>query len=123
MKKTYITQPIEEWRKEATERFGDDPRKWAFKCPACGKESSTQEFIDCGAEGNSAVTNCIGRVNGLGKPPAGNNPDGCDWAAYGLLGNLGKGRTVIMENGKSVDVFDFADVREKVGGHEQATER
>ena len=33
---------------------------------------------------------------------------GCDWAAYGLFGTLGKGRSVTTEDGNVVEVFDFA---------------
>jgi len=35
--------------------------KWAFKCPACGKVSTIQEFKDAGADPNDAYQTCIGR--------------------------------------------------------------
>lgn len=92
-----------EWLDELENRFGEDKMKWAFKCPACGKVSALKEFRDAGStDPNDAFQNCIGRFT----------KDGCNWAAYGLLGTMGKGDVVVMENGREVDVFAMADVEE-----------
>lgn len=69
----------------ARERFGDDPKAWAFVCPACGDIASAQDFIDAGADPVAIGQHCIGRELGaLAKPPT--HTRGCDWAAYGLFG-------------------------------------
>ena len=107
-----LKQTLQEWLEEGKQKYGEDVKKWKFKCPACGHISSVQEFIDAGAGGNSAYQECIGRVNN-GKGEDGmkgkDNGYGCNWAAFGLFGTLGKGRIVVTEDKKEVGVFDFAD--------------
>lgn len=96
-------QTLEEWRNEAVERFGEKTANWKFICPRCGGVQSPQDFIEHGLEpqdaANTSYQECIGRkVTGIG----------CDWAAFGLFGTLGKGREVITEDGRTVEIFDFA---------------
>jgi hypothetical protein len=55
-----------------------------------------------------APQGCIGRTNGKGSNNGKDQGFGCNWAAYGLLGTLGKGRTVIFSDGHESEVFDFA---------------
>lgn len=50
----------------------------------------------------------IGRFTGKGIPQK-NSKDGCNWAAYGLLGTLGKGDIVKLPDGKEVEVFKMAE--------------
>lgn len=96
-----IKQTLKEWREEATKRFGKDANNWAFKCPHCGRINTVKEFTEAGADGSSSpYQECIGRYK---------KGYGCDWAAYGLFGNLGKGRVVVTPEGKEIEVFDFAD--------------
>ncbi|GIM45931.1 hypothetical protein DNHGIG_14800 [Collibacillus ludicampi] len=106
-----IKQTVEEWREEAMKRFGKNIRDWKFKCPACGHISSVQDFIDAEGEANEAYVNCIGRVNGKGSDGMKGRDEGygCNWAAYGLFGTLGKGRIVVTDDGDEVEVFDFAE--------------
>ena len=47
---------------------------------------------------------------------------GCNWAAYGFFGTMGKGRTVIMEDGKKVEVFAFAGEEGEENGREDVQE-
>lgn len=98
----------DEWLAELKRRFGDDPMKWAFKCPACGKVSTIQEFKDAGAELNDAYQTCVGRYTGKGSPTK-NSKGGCNWAAFGLLGTLDGGDTVDTGEGKEIPVFSMAD--------------
>ncbi|OQA48395.1 MAG: hypothetical protein BWY46_01402 [Firmicutes bacterium ADurb.Bin300] len=100
----------EEWLAELKKRFGDDKTKWAFKCPACGKVSTGQEFKDAGAEPNDIYQTCIGRHTGKGSPTK-DSKDGCDWAAFGLFGTLGKGDIVVTGEGKEIEVFSMADTK------------
>ncbi len=104
-----IKQTRAEWRAEAARRFGKDPANWRFRCPACGRETEIREFLELGGGPNDGIQNCIGRFNGHMRPAdqAGDGL-GCDWAAYGLLGTLGRGRSVTTEDGDVVEVFDFA---------------
>lgn len=107
-------QTLEEWMNEGKERFGDDFSNWKFKCPACGHVSSIKEFKEFGADPNDAYQKCIGRVNGKGTKDQTDLGNGCNWAAYGLFGTLGEGRTVISDQGNEVNVFDFAVEKEAV---------
>ena len=104
-----IKQTLIEWQEEAKRLFGEDHKQWKFKCPACGHISSVQDFIDAGADTNDAYQMCVGRVNGKGeKGMKGIDKGfGCNWAAFGLFGNLGKGR-IVNNEGKEIEVFDFA---------------
>lgn len=102
-----IEQTAAEWRAEAAERFGKNLFEARFVCPRCGTVTSVRELVAAYAPGQpsagSAATNCIGRVD----------PErGCDWAAYGLLGTMGKGRVILMEDGTKIEVFDFAPAEE-----------
>ncbi|KIL37972.1 hypothetical protein SD70_29685 [Gordoniibacillus kamchatkensis] len=106
---TLIKQTMEEWRTEAKERFGEKTADWRFICPRCGNEQTPRDFVEKAGmkaedAANTSYQGCIGReVKGIG----------CDWAAYGLFGTLGKGRIVIAPNGKEVEVFDFAPIQVK----------
>ena len=107
--------PVKEWLAEGRELFGRDILKWKFRCPMCEHVASVQDFKDAGAEDpNDSFQECIGRYRGAGAPGAPDgNPDGCNWAAYGLFGIPNdKGRLVMAEDGKVLEVFDFA--REEV---------
>jgi hypothetical protein len=75
---------------EAVARFGDDPMKFAFKCPTCGDVATLQDFKDAGASPEQAGQECIGRTLGALKKehgPGGKKYTGrgCDWVAYGLF--------------------------------------
>lgn len=100
-----IKQSLQEWKEEAKQRFGENGADWKFKCPSCGNVQSAQDFMDkCrvnqNTSSNCVYQECIGRhVEGIG----------CNWAAFGFLGTVGKGRVVITPNGDEVEVFDFAD--------------
>lgn len=106
-----IKQSLQEWLQEGKQRFGEDFTNWKFKCPACGHVATGQEFKDLGAEPNDMYTVCIGRINGKGTDgmKGKDEGNGCNWAAFGLFGNLGKGRIVITPENKEVQVFDFAE--------------
>jgi hypothetical protein len=108
--KAMITQTLDEWMAEGKARFGEDLTNWKFKCPACGHVASGQDFKDVGADTNDMYSVCIGRKNGKGVDAmkSKDKGNGCNWAAFGLFRTLGKGRIVLNE-GKEVDVFDFAD--------------
>lgn len=107
-------QKYSEWMEEGKQRFGEDFTNWKFKCPCCGHVASGQDFKDLKAEPNDMYQICIGRING--KSMRGfdskkmDNKDGCDWAAFGLLGTLGKGKIIVTDDGKKIEVFDFAEV-------------
>lgn len=100
---------LKEWREKGTELFGTDITKWQFKCPACGNIASVQDFINLGQSDvdacNHSYNECIGRYTGAGYPKDGSTP--CNWAAYGLLGTMGKGITITLEDDKNIEVFDF----------------
>jgi hypothetical protein len=93
---------------EATAAFGDDPLKWAFRCPHCGDVATPQDFRDAGADPNRIGQECIGRYLGALAPSGTGRPlvsRGCDWAAYGLF----RGPWLIeMPNGNTTGSFPLA---------------
>lgn len=99
-----VKQTLEDWRAEARERFGEKTAVWRFVCPKCGNVQTPQDFVEAGVEvkeaANMSYQGCIGRkVQGKG----------CNWAAFGLLGTLGKGRVVVTPDSCEVEIFDFAE--------------
>lgn len=96
---------------EAVAAFGDDPEKWAFRCPNCADVAVAQDFRDAGAHPNGLGQECIGRhLGALSGPPttdAGKSiaKRGCDWAAYGLFAGPW---FVVMPDGKTVPGFPLA---------------
>lgn len=105
-----IKQTLEEWQADMKRRF-DSSDEVAFICPVCGTIATVKDHIDAGGIADVAPQQCIGRTTGKGGPwgrKAAECNDGCNWAAFGLFGNMGKGRIVIMPSGKEVQVFDFA---------------
>lgn len=100
---------LAEWKEEGKKLFGDDPRKWAYICPACKHVSTGQDFLDVGADIDDSYVNCIGRKNGKGVDGMKGKDEGagCNWAAYGLFGTLDGGRCIYTDEGKEVWVFDF----------------
>lgn len=129
---------VEAWREEAIRRFGPDPLKWKFVCPACGHEAMLEDFKALDADPQRATFECIGRVlNELGwhdmvyteiarviddydeddepiyaprEGPARRESDlPCDWAAFGLLGTLNAGTRIDRDDGTETWAFDFAD--------------
>lgn len=103
-----IRQPLQEWLEEGKQKFGEDFTNWKFKCPACGHVASGQEFKDLGANLNDMYQICIGRINSKGTKNGKDEGNGCNWAAFGLFGNLGKGRIIITPENKEIQVFEFA---------------
>jgi hypothetical protein len=110
---------LDEWKAKGEKLFGKDLLDWKFVCPACGRVTAIQEFKDLDVDPNQAPQICIGRVNGKGMSgwtgKKKDNSDGCDWAAFGLFGTLGKGEVVVAEAGTETEVFKFY---EEDGGNE-----
>ena len=94
---------IDQWRKEAEARFGSYVENYKFICPRCGRVNVGQEFKEAGARTNDTAQCCIGRFA---------EDKGCDWAAFGLLGTLGRGDVVIFpEHDEPFNniLYDFQD--------------
>jgi hypothetical protein len=92
--------PLEEWRAQGAELFGDDYFAWQFQCPACGhvaKVGDFEQYKNQGATHESATEECIGRYQEGSR---------CDYAGYGLFG-LSPVR-VLLPNGKARRSFAFA---------------
>lgn len=77
---------------------------YRFVCPMCGNVATPWDFKAAGADPEDAAKQCIGRtMTPMPKPQKGQKP--CDWAAFGLFGNLDKGLLVVMPDGKKVQTF------------------
>lgn len=92
---------------EATRRFGEDQKKWAFQCPTCKDIATVQDFLDaCDGDASRLGQECIGRSLGALDGPA---ERGCNWTAYGLF----KGPWIIvMPGGKESRSFRLAPAPE-----------
>lgn len=87
--------PYYEWRAEAVRRFGQDPAKWAFRCPQCSSRATGADFQEAGHP-ERLGQECIGRHV---------DDRGCDWTAYGLIPGPW---TVEMPNGDTISCFPFS---------------
>lgn len=102
------------------ERFGDDPMRWAFKCPHCGDIATGKHFREALAanprtrrDGTRLTASdvlgqeCIGRLTGALDKRRGELYEGrgCDWAAYGLFHI---GITVVTADGRKLRAFPIA---------------
>lgn len=77
---------------------------YRFVCPMCGNVASAEDFKKAGAEPDRVAKECIGRtMSPMPTPKKGKKP--CDWAAFGLFGNLGRGLTVKFPDGKETNTF------------------
>ena len=94
----------DEWRQEATRRFGPDKLDWKFKCPACGHIQTPRDFKDGGKEPERAATCCASRF-GLGGSKT------CKWTTGGFL--KFNATYVIDDEFCPHLVFDFADAETK----------
>jgi hypothetical protein len=73
----------EEWNALGEKLFGVDRLKWRFRCPACRRAWSAEDFRPFKNEGATpdiATQECRGRWTG-GRE----GPDRCDWSAFGLF--------------------------------------
>lgn len=98
---------------EATERFGEDARTWAFQCPHCDDVATATDFKEAGADPNRIGQECIGRHLGAlsGDKPTKDSgrslaSRGCDWAAYGLFRGPWE---VELPDGRKVASFPLAE--------------
>lgn len=117
-----ITQ--DELHAEMTARFGADPRKWKFKCPACGTAQSAEDFFAVGFKPGTGEVNkylgfsCIGRFTnagdkGIAAKNAGKPWDkGCNWTLGGLL-HIHE-LEVILPDGSKQPAFEIADAPKEV---------
>ena len=89
----------EDWLTELKNRFGNDAKKWAFKCPSCGNIQTAQDFIDNGIDSpeNKVYFNCIGRYV---------KDKGCNWSLGGLL-QINK--VSVMKDAQIFPVFEMAE--------------
>lgn len=114
----HLTQA--ELRAEARERFGDDPRLWAFRCPNCGDVANGADFSRALAahpvernDGTRIIASdligqeCIGRRLGVLRRGAPYTGRGCDWTAYGLFHGPW---FITLPNGREVGSFPLAPV-------------
>lgn len=102
-----IVQTLEEWQAEMRGRF-TSMEEVAFICPACGHVATVKDHMAAGGKADDAPQGCIGRTNGKGSKNGKDQGFGCNWAAYGLLGTMGKGRKIVFPDKHETEVFDFA---------------
>lgn len=103
---------IADWRAKAVRLFGADPLQWRFVCPVCNHIASVQDWKDAGAPAECAGFSCVGRwIPGSrpafhGEPVQSSKSTGpCTYAGGGLF-RLNPIK-VLLEDGKTIDVFAF----------------
>lgn len=104
-----IRMTWEDWTAEAVRRFGPDPLKWRFECPACHHVASVEDYKNAGCAENVVAFSCIGRwlprrtgaFAGKGGP--------CDYAGGGLF-RLNP--VIVVKDGNETEVFAFAQALE-----------
>ncbi len=105
---------LADWRKQATELFGEDFLKWKFKCPVCEHVATVQDYKTAGAPVNSAGFSCVGRWAGVNPDtekgdigPNGIKGKGpCNYAGGGLFKLTPV--TVVDPDGHEMQCFEFA---------------
>lgn len=102
----------EEWKKEARERFGDDPSGWRFVCPSCGHVAAVKDWDVAGAPRRAVAFSCVGRYLPDAKAAADaafrNEGGPCNYTGGGLL-KLNPVR-VRFDDGEEMRAFEFAEV-------------
>ena len=67
---------FDDWEKRGVELFGEDKKKWKYKCPSCNHIQTPKDFIKMKAKPENANFNCVGRFKkGIG----------CNWSLGGLF--------------------------------------
>jgi len=113
---TVIKRTQDELVAELRARFGEDPKRWAFICPACGDVATATDFrtaLDAAERVDEHASDhlgqvCIGRIAGALKrdqPERGYQGRGCDWCAFGLFRGP---EFVVMPDGREVASFAVA---------------
>lgn len=95
---------LAEWKAEAVKRFGEDIKKWKFKCPNCGHIQTFEDFEKAGIEEpkNKFYYSCISRWT---------DETDCSWTLGGLFQI--HSTEVLSDEGKYIPVFEFADEAEE----------
>ena len=108
--KEKVYESLDDWRADGERRFGQDVKKWRFKCPMCGHVAAVQDFADAGSKdpANSAYEECLGRYTGKGSPKEGDS-SGCNWAAYGFFVIPKGGAYVFTGPEQGAHIFEFAE--------------
>ena len=104
-----------EWIDKAKRLYGDNAGEWKFKCPICKTAQTANDFIQAGLTkeeaSNSIANECIGRFLPEKQKAIGEKKiikgKPCNYAGYGLfkLNPI----EVIMDYGRKISAFDFAD--------------
>ncbi len=105
----------EEWLNKAKRLYGDNSGEWKFICPICKTPQTAQDFVKAGATKEQASTSianeCIGRWLPNKQKAIGEKKvikgQPCNYAGYGLF-KLNPVE-VIMDDGRKITAFDFAD--------------
>ena len=79
---------LKEWQAEAEKRYGPDPMKWRFVCPACKHVASIADYKAAGAPEGAVAFSCVGRWHGGCREAfdTAGRPGPCNYAGGGLFG-------------------------------------
>ena len=105
---TMRTLTHDEWKAEATKRFGTKVLAWRFVCPCCKHVASVADWQKVGAKEGAIAFSCVGRwTEKPRKAFEEGGPGPCNYTGGGLF-NL---NPVKVTGGPGGDhhVFEFAD--------------
>ena len=91
-----------EWKARGEELFGPDLKKWAFRCPVCGRTQTAEDFELAGLSGELVYLDCLARHGG-GVAADGGEP--CTFRPLKTPTNV----LVVMKSGARAPVLDFAE--------------
>ena len=90
---------LEDWKKEAIDKYGENKENWEFQCPSCGGIQTLKEFQENKIEDSESkfYFSCIGRWV---------ENRGCKWTLGGLF-KIHKTEVITPDNDK-VPVMEFS---------------
>jgi hypothetical protein len=97
-----------EWTANGRAKFGDDSRRWKFKCPSCGHVAFVEDWFKAGAPEGAVAFSCVGRWLKADDAKTFQLKGGpCLYSGGGLF-RLNPVK-VIDEGGTVHELFDFAE--------------
>ena len=103
------TMTREDWIAGGKKLYGDDMKRWKFRCPNCNHVQCGQDFIDLNIENSERYVyfTCIGRFIEGNKGEIGNDIAPCNYTNGGLF-NFAK-LQITDGNKEPVFVFEFSE--------------
>ena len=105
-----ITYTRDQWLDRGKELYGENMKKWMFRCPSCGHVQCGEDFISL-KDGPDKASNvvyfsCIGRWDGHMDTPMLTDKSPCNYTCGGLF-NIGETTVTLPGDEDSMTIFSF----------------